>query len=103
MASVERVLHVDLQDGFDDEPVVVRVDGEKAYRSENVRTDYRISRADSFERPVVGKMALVEVSVPRRELSDSRRVDVTLTPYVGISVLDGAIQWRHSPVPFGYM
>jgi len=103
MATRERRLHVDLQDGFEDEPVLVHVDGEPAYRNETVRTDYRISRAASFEQAVTADTALVEVSLPRRGLSDSRQVDVSHTPYLGISILDGAIRWRHSPVPFGYM
>ncbi|MEN8376598.1 MAG: hypothetical protein ABFS34_14215 [Gemmatimonadota bacterium] len=103
MATRERRLHVALQDGFDDEPVLVRVDGEEVYRREAVRTDYRISLADSFDHPVPDDSVMLEVTLPRRGLSDSLRVDVGATPHVGISCVDGAIRWRPSSEPFGYV
>lgn len=103
MSAPDRLLHVALQDGFDDEPVLVRVDGEEAYRVESVRTDYRISFADSFDRRVAAGEVLVEVGLPRRGLSDARRVDVGATPYVGVSRDGEEIRWRLSAEPFGYV
>jgi hypothetical protein len=103
VATPQRRLHVALQDGFEEEPVLVRLDDEEVYSGQAVRTDQRIGLADSFEHPVAAVSTRVEVRLPRRELGDAFEVNVVATPYVGISVLDGAVVWRPSNEPFGYV
>lgn len=102
-ASLKAVLHVALQDGFDDEPVAVLVNDEEVYRRADVKTDYRISLADSFEIPLPASPFVVTVRLPARSLTDSVTVEADATIYVGVSCRDGALLFRTSDRPFGYL
>lgn len=102
-ASLNAVLHIALQDGFDDEPVAVLVDGEEVYRREDVRTDYRIGLADSFEIPLPAAPVTVTVRLPARSLTDAITLDAGATTYVGVSCQDGTLLFRTSKQPFGYL
>jgi len=95
-------LHVALQDGFDGDTVVVRVDGRTVYRRVGVRTLTQISRADAFDVEIDGPVS-VEISLPDRALSTV--VSVPERPegaYLGVSVLHDALVHRLSAEPFGY-
>jgi len=101
----ETTLHVALQDGFDDDAVVVRIDGREVYREDDVVTDTRISLADSFEVEASGAPALLEVELPARHVRDSFQLPPPAGGeiYVGVSFLEGSLQFRASARPFGYV
>jgi hypothetical protein len=46
------VLGIDLQDGFVEDTVVIRVDGREIFKQENVSTVYALGRADAVETQV---------------------------------------------------
>lgn len=98
-----RVLHVALQEGFDGVRVEVLVDGEKVYEGRDVRTDTRISLADSFEVPMPEPPVVVEVYLPDRRARDSFTIEREDTPYVAVSYLEGSLEFRASATPFGYV
>ena len=102
-ASLEAALHIALQDGFDEEPVVVLVDEEEVYRRDEVQTDYRIGLADSFEMPLPASPFTVTVRLPARSLTDAITLDADATVYVGVSCQDGALLFQTSEQPFGYL
>ena len=97
------VLHVALQDGFDDDTVVVRVNDEEVFRQEGLSTDYRISLAEDFEVPRAEGPLRLEVELPDRDLAGALDIDAEGTVYVAVSVEEGALTFRLSDAPFGYM
>ena len=99
----EQILGIDLQDGFEGEPVIVQVNGVEVYRKDKVQTDYRISRADSFEIPLPEYPMTVEILLPGRQVTDMIEIRSESIRYVGISWLDGKVVFRTSEMPFGYL
>lgn len=98
-----QILHIALQDGFENETVIVLIDDEEVYQGEDVKTDFRIGLAESFEVPLPEEPATIEVRLPNRQVSGSIELDTLSTPNVGVSYLDGELRFRLSEGPFGYM
>lgn len=103
METTTQVLHIALQDGFDDEPVIVRVGGAEVLRREDVRTDPRIGVAYAFDVPMPQGGATVDVELPRRGVLGSTRLESGAASHLGVSVRNGAVHFRASPAPFGYV
>lgn len=96
-------LHVALQDGFEDETVVIRVAGREAFRKDNVRTKLQIGFAESFEMNVEEGSVNLETELPTKGLSKSIDLQVTNMVHVGVSLIAGQIKYRISQEPFGYV
>jgi len=96
------VLGIDLQDGFREDTVVIRVDGDEIYNREGVSTDYALGRTDAAETQVPQGTIRVESSMPTQQLSESIVLEISEDVYVGISILDGRINYRVSDEPFTY-
>jgi len=96
-------LRVDMQDGFQDDEVVVRA-RDREGRKEHVTTMPQISYAGSIELEVQPGPVRLEISVPSRNLSASQVVEVPQAAlHVGISIDDGHLTQRLSPEPFAYL
>ena len=98
-------LRIDLQDGFLDDTVVVRINHEE-YRKPHVRTRLQLGYADSLEIDVRESTVDVEVVLPSRGSSKFIPVvfDKSDTVYLGLSVTaEGEISERVSHEPFGYL
>ncbi len=95
-------LTIDLQEGFEGEEVVVRVDGKEAARRGGVRTKRMLGLADSLEVEVPAGTAAVEIAVPAKNLSKKVEVRPEETPYLGVSLSGGEINLLPYPEPFGY-
>ena len=96
------VLHVDLQDGFESEPVSISVNGQPAFSKPAVRTRTQIGLADSFELNVPPGDCTVQVDA--RGGSTRFTVPVQDALYVGISITtEGKIVHRTSAQAFGYV
>lgn len=105
-ASAEKaaVLYVDLQDGFSKDAVEIRLGDETIYRRDDVSTDMRISRADAVEAELGGSKPMLTVRLPGRQIEESLSLENLEAPiYIGVSVIDGAIRFKVSEQPFGYM
>lgn len=96
-------LHIALQDGFEGEPVTVMVNGATVYQQEHVQTDYRISRADAFDVPLPSLPVTVEVRLPQRHITQAIELADSEQRYLGVSCLEGQLQFKRSPTPFGYL
>jgi hypothetical protein len=92
---------IDLREGFEDDDVIVRIDGEEVYRSSGVTTLPQIGRADGIDVPVGDGPVTVEVDLPRRGISGSFSVEAA-GMHIGISVSGGDIGHEVSPTPFRY-
>ena len=98
------MLHVALQEGFfGDAAVVVTVNEDVVYDEDAVETDLRIGLADSFEVPLPEGPVRIHVRLPEQDLEAGTTVEATETIYVGVSVVDGQIEFRLSTTPFGYV
>jgi hypothetical protein len=98
-------LKIDLQEGFDNDHVVVRVDGRVVYDKPDVRTRTQLGLADSIEMDT-GPKAEVVVSLPEKGIQGSETVEVADSPNVGVSVDGQAVRFKFPPegqVMFGYV
>ncbi|HWN09060.1 MAG TPA: hypothetical protein VNO50_07280 [Pyrinomonadaceae bacterium] len=95
-------LRIALQDGFEDDTVVIAVNGKEVFNQKNVKTKRQIGKAAGFELKLEPGPADVEVSLPLRQLSDPIALKVSDDVYLGISVVDGRIVHRISSEPFRY-
>jgi hypothetical protein len=85
------LIHVALEDGFDDDTVVLRVDGAEAYREAGVTTRTQISRAADTELEVRDAGAVLEVDVPTRDVRETVELRPPLPPVVALSLRDGSV------------
>jgi hypothetical protein len=97
------VLHLALEEGFEDDDVVIAVDGEEALRAEAVRTRMQTGLARAGDVPVPDGRHTVTVQA--RGASASIDVDVAGELYLGVSLSRSgdAIEHRVSREPFGYV
>jgi hypothetical protein len=98
-------LHIDFQEGFLNDTVVVRVNNEE-YHKPRVRTRLQIGYAGSLEVDVRESTVEVEIVLPSRGLSKAIPVvfDKSDAVYLGLSVTaEGEISERVSHEPFGYL
>jgi hypothetical protein len=95
-------IRIALQDGFEDDTVVINVDGREVFRQETVKTKRQIGKATSFEIDLEEGQASVEISLPLRKLYENIGLRVSGEVYLGISVVDGKIQHHISSSPFRY-
>lgn len=96
-------LRIDLQEGFRNDTVIVRVNGEEVFQKSGVTTRLSASIADSFEVPVEGSPSEVEVEASTRALTGKGKVDAEHTPYLGVSIEGAAIRFERSVEPFRYL
>ena len=97
------LLHVAMQEGFEDENVVIRVAGKEAFRKDNVRTKLQIGFADSFEMNVEEGPVTIEIDLPSKSLSKSIELQVQNAVYLSVSIIAGKIEYKISLEPFGYV
>ena len=95
-------IKVALQDGFEDETVAVKVNGQEVFKQESVKTKRQIGKAASFEVEVDAGSSTVEISLPSKSLSESITLKVSGKAYLGVSVVNNRIVHRISSEPFHY-
>ena len=95
-------LVIDLQDGFSDDIVVIKVDNQEIFHKKGVNTDYTLGRADSVETKVSKGSVNVAVNVPSKSLSDTVVLEVVNKVYLGVSIIDDRIVFRISDEIFTY-
>ncbi len=98
------MLAVHLHDGFDNDTVVLLLDGEEVFRKEQVTYSPLLGFADaSFERQVNPGSIELQVDLPARDLSGNVDLELSSDTYIGVSVINGEIQFTSpSQEPFGY-
>lgn len=84
-------IHLALQDGFDDDEVVLRVEGAEAYRGEGVTTRTQISHAADMQLDVPDRLFGLEVDVPTRGMRETVQIDPRTQPNVTVSLRDGRL------------
>jgi hypothetical protein len=96
-------LGLDFQDGFRNDSIVVQIEGEEVYRSEDVTTQLLLGLADSFTTQVPRGTIQIEIDVPTRDLTRSISLEVDGETYLGVSILGGMLEItppRDEPFPY---
>ena len=89
-------LRVRLGDGFKDDTVSVRVNGEQVYRKSGVTTYLRLSRAESVDLESDARTVRLEVAVDGGP-SAARDIQLPYTPFVEANVVDGRLELQALP------
>ena len=97
------LLHIAFQEGFTGEAVTVRINGNEAYRKEQMKTKFQLGYAGSFEINVEEGPVKVEVLLPAQGLTETFEVQVSSSTFVGVSLDQDKIVHRISAQPFGYV
>jgi hypothetical protein len=92
-------LTLDLQDGFNGDDVIVRVNGEEVQRRSGVRTKRTLGLAQTLDLTVPEGPLTVEVDVPTQGVRGST---VVQHPQLGASVVGNVVQFIQSDKEFGY-
>lgn len=86
------MLRVRLGEGFQNNTVSVRVNGEQVFQKSGVSTDWTISRADSLEvKTDADATVKLEVSVEGGP-SAARDIQPGQTPFVEVRLINGELQ-----------
>lgn len=95
-------LRIDLQDGFQDDDVVVKVDGEERLRQAGVTTKKVLGLAGSVTVDVPEGQRSIELSVPSRGVTKQVDIDTEKTTHVGLSLAGHDVTVIVRDKPFGY-
>ena len=80
------LLHIALQEGFENDSVAMRINGAEIFNKPQVPRRRQIGFADSFETHIGGGAIKVTLDLPHRAISASRVLQVNAPTYVGSSV-----------------
>ena len=95
-------LGIDLQEGFDHDTVILRLNGVEAFHREGVTTRQILGLAAQFEAEVEAGFVETEIDVATLGISARVARDVATDTYVGVSVVGGMIHLIDSDAPFTY-
>jgi len=94
-------LNIALEEGFDNDRVVVNVNG-KSFERRGVTTKLQIGLAEQFETHAADGTVTIGVELPDRSIKGNYKLDAMDTVYAGISVEGQNVRFRHSSQLFGY-
>jgi membrane-associated protease RseP (regulator of RpoE activity) len=95
-------VRIALQDGFDGDTVVVKVNGKQVFKQDNVKTKRQIGKAASFDVEVEDDAADVHISLPDKKISQTIALNVSDKTYLGVSIEEDKIEHKVSSEPFRY-
>ncbi len=79
------VLSINLQDGFTNDTVVVRVNGQEVFNETSVKTRPQIGLAGAFEVEVPQGSVDIQIAVPLKNVSESLQLQVSNPVHLGVS------------------
>ncbi len=95
-------LVIDIQDGFLEDTVAIKVDNEEIFYKKDVNTDYSLGRADSVEVQVSECTINVVITVLSRYISCVISIKFSANIYLGVSIVDNKIDFKISDEMFLY-
>ncbi len=97
------LLKLDLQDGFEGDLVIVKVNSSEVFRKENVKTRLTVGYALSFEVDIPAGNINIEVSLPQKGIHGKISIEASGQVFMGISVQDNKIIFKRSESFFTYL
>jgi hypothetical protein len=96
-------LFIHLQEGFDNDLVVIKVNGTEKFRRKQVTTKLLLGYAEVVELPVSETAAKVQISLPQKKLAQSIDLPQSADAHIAVSVVNNQITYQVSDQPFGYL
>ena len=87
-------LKIGLREGFENDEVVVRVNGREVFRRTGVTSNLASSYAATASADILGPSAEVEVEVPQRGMHGSTTVQIPASAYVYVTATGGQLRLR---------
>jgi hypothetical protein len=97
------LLHIAFQDGFEDDLVIVQIDGREVFQKEGIKTNLLIGYADSVEVQVPEGSLEVKLLLPSKNLTEIIELKVSEDVYLGLSIRNRKVDYIISQKPFGYL
>jgi hypothetical protein len=99
-----QTLHIELQEGFDDDRVLARLNGVQVLSLDHVTTRVQTGFAAAGSVDAAEGSTVLEVSLPASGQQASTEINLISAMWAGINVgPDKAIQFTISQTPFGYV
>ena len=97
------LLNISLQEGFQNDLVIIRINGREVLQRDQVSTKLLLGYADSVAMEVPAGNLQVEIILPQRNLSATIPLQLRAATYLSVSIAAGQIDYFVSAVPFGFM
>jgi hypothetical protein len=96
------LLNIDLQDGFTNDDVQIKVNGRQVYHRDALTTQRLLGLADSTQVAIEDGAAEVEIAVTSRGISRKQTVQLKGDLHLGVALEGASIRLHQSSKPFGY-
>ena len=97
-------LTIDLREGFQHTPTVVRVDGAEVFRNPDLSTRMQIGLAAQVRAPVARDSVELQIELAGGAQRAVRTIKLAEGSYVGVELTRaGEIDIAQSSIPFGYV
>jgi hypothetical protein len=93
---------IDLQSGFNQEPISIRVNDKKIFESDSVTTKLLTGLAEHIDLPNETGPVVIEVSSKKTGANSKFKVEPKGDFFVGIWMEDGKVRHTVAKAPFGY-
>jgi hypothetical protein len=95
-------LHIDFQEGFSNDTIVLRMNGEERFQKEGITTNRLLGLASSAQIEVPNGRVTIEIKIPTKNLAKTIMLDTSESEHLGVSIENGRIEHIVSQRPFGY-
>ena len=95
-------LHVDFQEGFTQDKIVLRINGQERWQKQDVTTNRLLGLASSAEIDVPDGSVTIDIQIPTKNLAKTISIEISGSAFLGISIENGRIEHIVSQRPFGY-
>lgn len=99
-----QTLKIELQEGFQDDAVVIRVNGSEIMHEDHVKTRTQIGFAAGTTATIPEGKATLDVALPAAGISGAFEADIQGPTWIGVSLDSSrALHFKLSQTPFGYV
>ena len=81
-------LSIHLQDGFQDDTVILEINNKEVFKEEHITTDLRIALAKGFTTHVSSGEVTLKVNVTTKNLVDNYKFKINSETYIGVSIME---------------
>jgi hypothetical protein len=96
-------LSIDLQDGFKDDSVIIRINDEVVFDQHKVTTKMLTGLAGSINSDVQPGPVRININVETKRITGTISLVISEDTFLGISIINGKIVHLVSGTPFGYL
>ncbi len=86
--NVKSLVYFYFQDGFRNDTVILKINGNEEFKIQNITTDLRISLAESFRIEILNREVKLDITIPTKNLSISQTATINSKKYFTISIIN---------------